>query len=288
MQSQFVFQGQKEIERLAVQNRLLSLYERPMVEKFFSGGAGWTVLDIGCNDGRKTVQRFSDTGIGRVVGLEYNENLAQTAQERYGNEKFSFHHCDVEAPDFTEQLCRLCEQEAIGTFDMIYLSFLLMHLSDPVRLLQRLRPFLKDGGCLLVIEPNDAVSKLDPDPQELLPAFLAILAQDKYAGNRSVGTRLPQLLQQAGYEEIHIWQEEISAKNGEMEKKQDVFQTFFSYLPEDVALLQSQEPENPRYQAWHDWLQQNFEDLRNAVIQENGQVYMGVQMVSCKNGVSSF
>ena len=46
MQNQFIFQEQAEIKRLAVQNRLLSLYEAPVVEQLLSGGSGWTVLDI--------------------------------------------------------------------------------------------------------------------------------------------------------------------------------------------------------------------------------------------------
>ena len=104
-----------------------------------------------------------------------------------------------------------------------------MHLFSPEQLLRQLKPFLKDNGCLLIIEPNDSASRLKPDPNRLLPQFLKILNQDKYAGNRQVGARLPQLLQQVGYCEIKNWNDVISAKDGETEKKQDIFQTFFHH-----------------------------------------------------------
>ena len=46
------------------------------------------MLDIGCNDGMKTVERFSSEAVSRVLGLEYNEKLATKAQQSYGNEKY--------------------------------------------------------------------------------------------------------------------------------------------------------------------------------------------------------
>lgn len=284
MLSQHVFQDQTEIQRLAVQNRLLSLYEADAVQALLSAGDGWTVLDIGCNDGQKTVHRFSSPAISRVIGLEYNEALARSAQDRYGNETFSFYSCDVEAPDFPTRLEAICRQNRIEGFDVIYLSFVLMHLSRPEQILARLKSFLKDTGCLLVIEPNDPASRLEPDPDGLLPEFLHILAQDRYAGNRRTGAHLPQLLAQAGYESLKIWHEAISAGTEEQEKKQEIFQTFFSYLPEDVALLCRLEPEDPRYRLWRRWLAEHFETLRYAVLRQDARIRMGVQMISCSKG----
>jgi SAM-dependent methyltransferase len=282
MDNQLVFQDQTEIERLAVQNRLLSLYETPFMEQLFSGCSQWAVLDIGCNDGGKTVRRFDHPGISKVLGLEYNEKLARLAQERYGNEKFSFYSCDVEQADFPLQLERLCHETGIQTFDVIYLSFVLMHLSSPELLLERLKPFLKDTGYLLIIEPNDQVSQLEPDPQKLLPKFLDILKEDPYAGNRQVGEQLPGLVQTVGYGDITLWNNGISAEAGEPEKKQDIFQTFFSYLPEDVQLLRRAEPNNCRYAAWQNWLQAHYKTLEREILQENSRIFMGLQMLSCR------
>ena len=282
MQNQLVFQEQTEIERLAVQNKLLSLYETPIVDQLFSGGTGWTVLDIGCNDGEKTLRRFGNPAVYRVVGLEYNEKLAQKAQKCYGNEKYAFHHCDVEDPSFPAQLKDICNRANIQKFDVIYLSFVLMHLSKPEQLLLRLKPFLKDTGCLLVIEPNDRASWLEPDPQNLLGQFLDILEQDQYAGNRHIGAQLPRLLENAGYGEMKLWNDGISAEAGNLEQKLNIFRTFFSYLPEDVQLLCSLAPENCCYRSWNDWLQRYFGQLKTNILQKNSRIFMGLQMLSCR------
>ena len=90
MQSQLVFQEEKERERLRRQNLLLSQAEKPALEHFFKGKSELSVLDIGCNDGARTFHRFSDDRISRVIGLEYNQQLVERANSQYGNTKFLF------------------------------------------------------------------------------------------------------------------------------------------------------------------------------------------------------
>ena len=91
MQSQLVFQEEKERERLRRQNLLLSQAEKPALEHFFKGKSELSVLDIGCNDGARTFHRFSDDRISRVIGLEYNQQLVERANSQFGNTKFSFY-----------------------------------------------------------------------------------------------------------------------------------------------------------------------------------------------------
>lgn len=90
MQSQLVFQEEKERERLRIQNLLLSQAEKPALEHFFKGKSELSVLDIGCNDGARTFHRFSDDRISRVIGLEYNQQLVERANSQFGNTKFFF------------------------------------------------------------------------------------------------------------------------------------------------------------------------------------------------------
>lgn len=101
MQRQLVFQEKKEMERLCVQNSLLSCCEAPVFAQIFSEHSDMGVLDIGCNDGTKTVERFSSEKVAKVIGLEYNAELAARAQQAYGDEKFLFYPFDVEASDFS-------------------------------------------------------------------------------------------------------------------------------------------------------------------------------------------
>ena len=205
MQSQLVFQEKNEIKRLRVQNELLACYEAPVFAQIFSEGQNLAVLDIGCNDGTKTIERFTSDQVSCVIGLEYNEVLAAKAQKVYGNERFSFYPLDVEAEDFAERLRIIMNDKKIDGFDVIYLSFVLMHLFDVKGLLIALRPFLKTDGKLFVIEANDVASTLTGDKNGLLGEFLEMLKKDRYSGNREVGATVCETLSACGYESINVW-----------------------------------------------------------------------------------
>ena len=77
MENQAVFENEWEVERLHIQNKLLWECEQPVFDKVFKGRSGARVLDIGCNNGCKTMERFDRPEVSRVMGLEYNEALAR-------------------------------------------------------------------------------------------------------------------------------------------------------------------------------------------------------------------
>ena len=172
MESQTVFEKGWELDRLTVQNQLLRECELPVYQKLLEGKSGLRLLDVGCNDGSKTMDRFDLPQVERIMGLEYNEGLARRAQEKYGGGKASFHSCDLEDPDFPVQMAGLMEADGIEGFDLIYISFVLMHLKRPDLMLARLRPLLAPGGCLLIEEADDAACRLEPDEQGLFRQFI--------------------------------------------------------------------------------------------------------------------
>lgn len=281
MENQFVFQEEKEIERLHVQNSLLSCYEAPIFEELFSRRHGLAVLDVGCNNGSKTVERFAADCVSQVIGLEYSPELAVKAQETYGNDQFSFYPFDVEAPAFSQRLQAIMDERGVDGFDVIYLSYVLMHLSDIGKLLESLRPFLNEQGQLLIIDSNDGASSLSLDPDGLLDQFLEILRDDRYSGNRETGSMVCQLLRDSGAWDVHIWHNCISAGPGEAEKKKAIFTTFFSYLPEDVALLMSEEPENETYHGWDLWIREHYPALKDRIMQNETVISMGIKILTC-------
>ena len=275
-----VFQDERELGRLAVQNRLLAAYEKPVLMRLMSGRSGLKVLDVGCNDGRKTAAWFSHKNIQRVIGLEYHEKLALKARQLYGDEKFLFFSHNVENGDFPRWLGDLMEQTQTEAFDLIYLSFVLMHLQNPAELLRRLRSVLAPGGRIMVVEANDPVSRLEPDPDRLLDGFLKLLSRDPYGGKRDCGAALPELLEACGYRDICMEHTAIAAGKAERKKKEDIFETFFSYLPQDLAVLRQKYPENILFRDGSSWMESHYENLRKEILSENAVISMGVGIVT--------
>lgn len=162
MEEVTIFQQKQEIERLGTQEDLFAPYEQPVYEKVLAQPRKF-ILDIGANDGRKTVSRFSNPSIQKVIGLEWNEDLVQLAQDNCADRRFSFYLFDVEDPPFAPNIREIMEAQHIPAFDVIHLSFVLMHLGNPAALLEKVRPLLAPEGVLMVIDVNDELSAITPD-----------------------------------------------------------------------------------------------------------------------------
>ena len=227
------------------------------------------------------MDRFTCDGIARVVGLEYHEALARRAQEAYGNDVFSFHPCDVEAPDFPLRLADIMASSGIVAFDLIHISYVLLHLKDPGALLEKLRGFLAPGGRLIVMEANDAISAITPDPLHMFKTFMEILSLDPFAGDRSCGGKVPALLEENGYQEIRVENVLIQAGAAEPRKKRDLFDIFFSYLPQDIRLLRDREPDNVRYASCAAWLRRHYDTLRDLALAERAELSVGISIITC-------
>lgn len=277
-----VFLEDQELDRLTLQNRLLVSYEQKALNPIVEGRNNLKVLDLGCNEGYKTVNRFSRKEIATVMGLEFHKDLAASAQRKYGDERFSFHHCNIESENFPQRLRRLMREEQIESFDIIYLSFVLMHMKNQQRLLNQIRQFLAPDGYVFIVDADDTASSLMPDPKGLLAGFLEILASDPFAGDRQCAKKIPAMLQNSGYQNITVASTHIDAGCDEIEKKKAIFQVFFSYLPQDVEILQ----ENNDYTSWSmssaTWLAQNYDTLQNLITERKSHVTMGASIITCR------
>ena len=276
-----VFQGHQEQDRLLLQTRFLKQYEQPIYQRLVAGQSGLRVLDLGCNDRSKTVDWFSGDEVQKVIGLEYLDALAHKAQEQYGGGKFSFYSCDVEAPDFIDQLQSRMQENGVAAFDLIYTSLVLMHLKNPCSLLKQLKQVLAPNGCLMVIEGNDAVSRLSPDPDHLLQQFLDILSTDPLSGDRNCGGKVPAFLSQCGYRQITVENTVVEAGQGALQKKKDFYEIFFSYLPQDLEILCKEQPDIKEYAVFLDWVKKYHAQLRQLILSEESEISMGLSIISC-------
>lgn len=281
-----IFESSKEIDRLAVQNRLLKEYEEPVCRRLLEGRQGVRVLDVGCNNGSKTAARFSRSGVSTVIGLEYNQTLAARAQAAYGDSCFSFYRCDVEQPEFPDQLRGWMAERRVEAFDLIHVSLVLLHLRDPGQVLGQLKQFLAPDGRLLIIEANDAENRLSSGDEHLFREFMDILRKDPFSGDRELIHTVPKLLEEQGYTDIVLENAVMGAKGHETVKKEEMFDTFFSYLPEDVALLREQEPENPLYRQWEEWVSRHYEALYHQIIAEGAEITLGLSIYTARKEIS--
>lgn len=103
-----------------------------------------TVLDVGCGiglNGARARQRGA-----RVTGIERSSNSAAAARERLD---------EVLELDVTDGTAL---EDALGErrFDLMLFADVLEHLREPLDVLERLVPYLTDGGRMIISVPNVA------------------------------------------------------------------------------------------------------------------------------------
>ncbi|MCQ9372929.1 class I SAM-dependent methyltransferase [Methyloversatilis sp. XJ19-13] len=107
-------------------------------------GDGKRVLEVGCSSGASTKVLTSKMNC-RVTGLEINPEAAEVAKR----------FCDRVITGDIEQI-DLASLLGEARFDVITFGDVLEHLRNPLAVLRKVRPFLADGGCLVVSVPNMA------------------------------------------------------------------------------------------------------------------------------------
>ena len=102
----------------------------------------------------------------------------------------------------------LCDPLETDYFDLVHCRCLLMHVSDPNRVLQRMTTAVKPGGWLLVEEPDDTAAgpanSSHPDAARFYQANHALLKELKTNGvmDPYLGRRLGDLLMQLGLDRV--------------------------------------------------------------------------------------
>ncbi|MEG2948781.1 MAG: ribosomal protein S18-alanine N-acetyltransferase [Raoultibacter sp.] len=115
------------------------------------------VLDVGCFDGFNTFLKFAPyDSIERVVGIDPSKNDIERALLRYRDKRFSFICTDFES--FPED----------SLFDIVYMSHVLQHLSNPAAMVAKAYRLLKPGGFVIVKTTDDAAKVSFPDPDHVM------------------------------------------------------------------------------------------------------------------------
>ena len=130
--------------RYDLNNRLHSLWcdqlwRRAAVRAAGLAGGG-AVLDVACGTG-DLAALFQRAGAGRVVGLDFCEEMLAVARRRFAGRGITWTCGDATALPFADE-----------TFDVVSIAFGIRNVADPVRALAEFRRVLRPGGRLVVLE----------------------------------------------------------------------------------------------------------------------------------------
>ncbi len=159
---------------------------------------GSRVLEAGCGVGAQTVHLLAASPGIRLTAADLSaESLAQ-ARARVAAQapaaQVGWHHGDLHRLPFPD-----------GSFDHVFLCFVLEHLPDPAAGLAALRRVLRPGGTITVIEGDHGSAFFHPEsPAARRTVDHLVRLQAGAGGDGLLGRRLHPLLTAAGFAEVAV------------------------------------------------------------------------------------
>lgn len=212
-----------ERERLARQAHGYFRFDEAAIDEATEGKDGLTVLDMGCANGALTRSRFFDGKFYKVVGVDIDKTAIGEAQ---ADDKFRFYALDLEG-DFVQQFKQILCDNGVEKFDLIFGALVVHHLSDPQKVLGKLRQFIKRDGKIILRSSDDGGKICHPYGellQEILLRYGALVPCDRFSGRK-----LFSMLSGAGYKDVKLrYHVSDTCKKGK-ESRQNIFNIGFGY-----------------------------------------------------------
>lgn len=158
---------------------------------------GHTVLEAGCGVGSQTVPLAQNSPKALITSVDVSETSlaeARRAVQAAGLGNVTFRQADILDLPFPP-----------GTFDHVFLCFVLEHLPRPVDALRALKEVLKPGGGITVIEGDHGSTFFHPDSVFARKVIRCLVdLQEGSGGNALIGRTLYPLLKEAGFREVRV------------------------------------------------------------------------------------
>jgi 2-polyprenyl-3-methyl-5-hydroxy-6-metoxy-1,4-benzoquinol methylase len=185
--------GRERLRVLAGIHRLstLNLLRRAGIQP------GMMCLDVGCGGGDVSIELARLVAPnGGVIAIDLDEVKIEIARSEAAA-------AQVANVDFRVANLEDCVLD--GEFDVAHARFVLTHLRNPREALTKIRAALKPGGIIIVADTN--FGGLFSHPQNpAVHRYVELYTQTlkRRNGDADIGLRLPELLSQAGFEDIHL------------------------------------------------------------------------------------
>ncbi|MCE5186983.1 MAG: methyltransferase domain-containing protein [Planctomycetaceae bacterium] len=154
-------------------------------------GAGEKVLEAGCGVGAQTrllVRRSPNTEFTCIDVSEDSLACAAQLKKAEAFENVTLKKASIYELPFSE-----------GSFDHVFVCFVLEHLTEPVKALRELKRVLRSGGSATVIEGDHGSCFWHPETAASATAWNGLIRAQKAMGHDpTIGRKLTPLLEQAG------------------------------------------------------------------------------------------
>jgi SAM-dependent methyltransferase len=190
--------------------------------------AGSRVLEAGCGIGAQTVILATNSPRAFITSVDISADSLRRAEgmiRKGGMANVTFCQGDIFHLPFVP-----------GTFDHVFVCFVLEHLSEPQRALEQLCLLLKEGGTITVIEGDHGSAFFHPESrfaQKTIDCLVRL--QHDAGGNALIGRELYPLLRSAGFDEVQVSPRMVYADASRPELVEGFIKMTFTAMVEGVG-----------------------------------------------------
>ncbi|MDX2431157.1 MAG: methyltransferase domain-containing protein [Bacteroides sp.] len=198
---------ERETQRLQEQSLILE----ELLHSGTSYPAGSRVLEVGCGVGAQTLILLRRNPGIHLTSIDMSEASVLKAKERVeeaGFEGVEFRHENI----FDHGL-------APGSYNHVFVCFVLEHLEEPVQALEQMMKLLKAGGTITLIEGDHSSGRWTPKTAASRAAWDGLVTSQEMLGHDpNIGKALLPLMQKAGIYKPHVKPLEIYADQSAPDK----------------------------------------------------------------------
>jgi ubiquinone/menaquinone biosynthesis C-methylase UbiE len=159
--------------------------------------AGSRVLEAGCGIGAQTMHLAANSPDAHFTSFDFSCESIEKARASIVQAGFSnvlFEVADIYRLPYKD-----------GTFDHVFVCFLLEHLRNPLQALAGLRKALRTGGSISVVEGDHGSYYCHPKSEDADHVVRCLIeAQSRKHGNSLIGRELYPLLVNAGFQKVLV------------------------------------------------------------------------------------
>jgi ubiquinone/menaquinone biosynthesis C-methylase UbiE len=189
----YLIENESEIERLNFQNSI-DVYDINKEICHFNWSSIDVVLDAGCGSGN-VIEKLLEKKISTIYGIDMSSDRVNYSKERFKNFKnVTISKAPLEGTNLEKNY-----------FDKIICRYIFEHVTNPVSILEELKSLLKSSGSLYIINFDDVFFSFYTKNTKLNNQLKVL--KSKLEQDFEIGRKLPQLLNQVGFEKIK-WEAE--------------------------------------------------------------------------------
>lgn len=275
----FSTKNKAEKERLFIQQKLLYDYDMKIYNKYLNSNQSYNILDLGCNNGTTSFQRFKNFKIKNYVGLDLDKHAINFANKNKINDKFKFFCLDLEDDNFEKELYKITSSLNIK-FDIVNCLALFSHLKNPIKLINVVKNFC-NKDCLFFIRNIDDGLNICYGSR-LINHGLKLLNKTKFTGYRYSGREVYKILLKSGIKNIKLENLGINNVGFSIEENLDIVNTLFGILKnslnkeKELSIISQNNLNNLK------WLNCNYEKIEKDASKEGFFINLGFMFYVAK------